>query len=124
MLFIPTDVDIQNALLAISAGKLPANDDRLIELIEQDLRDVLIAKADEPTVAIEAVVRRAQEAVSKVTAAYTTAIFRSFADGDAQQIFTRFQNTIGRIVEIAKGGNIVHGFDPESSTRFTDDSRI
>lgn len=88
----------------ISKGKLPPNDDKLIELIVNNVREVA-AKADQPTAGIEAAARQAQEAVSEVTAAYAAVIFRAKSIRDAEILFKRYQETVDKIVEFTRSGN-------------------
>ncbi|XP_046428857.1 uncharacterized protein LOC124305676 [Neodiprion virginianus] len=107
------DAAIRAALAAISGGKLPLSDDRLVELIQEYVRRVVAAQADgHPSDGIEAAASLAQEAVSQVTAAYAAAIFQSTTAPEAQQLFARFQDTVDRIVQFAKSGDFgIRGID-------------
>ncbi|XP_020710822.2 uncharacterized protein LOC110117269 [Athalia rosae] len=98
------DAAIQAALKAISLRRLPESDARLIYLINENLKEIFTG-AKNPTNGIEAVAKRAQKTVSEVTAAYAAAIFQSNSVEEAQRLFERFQRTVERIVDLARGGN-------------------
>ncbi|XP_076287997.1 uncharacterized protein LOC143212764 [Lasioglossum baleicum] len=101
------DEAIKGIFRAIASGKsTEEDDDRLVELV----RDEIIRTAQSiktPTGSIDAAARRAQRLVTELTAAYTTLIYKSKTSEEARTNFSRFQNTVQRIVDFIKRGQFV-----------------
>lgn len=98
---------IRDILQKVSAGESSGKDDaRLIEIIKEEI----VKTAEEiktPEGSIEAAARKAQSLVSTLTAAYTSAIYKSKSPEDGRENFARFQNTVQAIVEFIKNGKFL-----------------
>lgn len=82
------------------------DDDQLVKLIKEEIvRTAQSIKT--PSGSIEAAARRAQRLVTELTAAYTTAIYKSQSTEEAKVNFGRFQNTVQSIVDFIKNGQFV-----------------
>ncbi|XP_076238942.1 uncharacterized protein LOC143182086 [Calliopsis andreniformis] len=79
------------------------DDEKLVNLIKQEIvRTAQSIKT--PTGSLEAAARRAQRLVTELTAAYTTAIYKSETSQEAKLNFARFQHTVQEIVDFIKNG--------------------
>ncbi|XP_017758555.1 PREDICTED: LOW QUALITY PROTEIN: uncharacterized protein LOC108549596 [Eufriesea mexicana] len=82
------------------------DDDLLVKYIKEEImRTAQSIKT--PSGSIEAAARRAQKLVTELTAAYTTAIYKSKSTEEAKVNFGRFQNTVQSIVDFIKNGQFV-----------------
>ncbi|XP_076766687.1 uncharacterized protein LOC143433286 [Xylocopa sonorina] len=101
------DDAIRGILRVISTGKSSEKDDeRLVNLIKEEI--VRTARSIKtPSGSIEAAARRAQRLVTELTAAYTTAIYKSKSTEEAKVNFARFQSTVQEIVDFIKHGQFV-----------------
>ena len=82
------------------------DDERLVKLIKEEIvRTAYRVKT--PSGSIEAAARRAQRLVTELTAAYTTAIYKSKSSEEAKVNFARFRNTVQKIVDFIKNGQFV-----------------
>ncbi|OAD56211.1 hypothetical protein WN48_03697 [Eufriesea mexicana] len=81
------------------------DDDLLVKYIKEEImRTAQSIKT--PSGSIEAAARRAQKLVTELTAAYTTAIYKSKSTEEAKVNFGRFQNTVQSIVDFIKNGQV------------------
>ncbi|XP_043516263.1 uncharacterized protein LOC122531959 [Frieseomelitta varia] len=82
------------------------DDEQLVKLIKEEIiRTAYRVKT--PSGSIEAAARRAQRLVTELTAAYTTAIYKSKSSEEAKVNFARFRNTVQKIVDFIKNGQFV-----------------
>lgn len=88
----------------ISTENLNEKDDELlVKLVKEEIvRTAQSIKT--PSGSIEAAARRAQRLVTELTAAYITAIYKSKSVEEAKMNFSRFQNTVQKIVDFIKNG--------------------
>ncbi|CAL7934143.1 unnamed protein product [Xylocopa violacea] len=101
------DDAIREILRLISTGKSSEKDDeRLVSLIKEEI--VRTARSIKtPSGSIETAARRAQRLVTEMTAAYTTAIYKSKSSEEAKVNFGRFRSTVQEIVDYIKNGQFV-----------------
>ncbi|XP_076389598.1 uncharacterized protein LOC143264789 isoform X2 [Megachile rotundata] len=101
------DESIRRIFRIISSGTSNEKDDeQLVELVKEEI--VRTAQSIKmPSGSIEAAARRAQKLVIELTAAYTTAIYKSKSSEEAKFNFTRFQNTVQQIVDFIKNGQFI-----------------
>lgn len=79
------------------------DDELLVKLVKEEIvRTAQSIKT--PSGSIEAATRRAQRLVTELTAAYITAIYKSKSVEEAKVNFSRFQNTVQKIVDFIKNG--------------------
>lgn len=79
------------------------DDELLVKLVKEEIvRTAQSIKT--PSGSIEAAARRAQRLVTELTAAYITAIYKSKSVKEAKMNFSRFQNTVQKIVDFIKNG--------------------
>ncbi|XP_034187834.1 uncharacterized protein LOC117607806 [Osmia lignaria lignaria] len=101
------DEAISRIFRIISTG--PSNekdDEQLVKLVKEEI--VRTAQSIKmPSGSIEAAARRAQKLVIELTAAYTTAIYKSKSTEEARFNFMRFQNSVQQIVDFIKSGQFV-----------------
>ncbi|KAG9432257.1 hypothetical protein HZU67_05504 [Apis mellifera carnica] len=79
------------------------DDELLVKLVKEEIvRTAQSIKT--PSGSIAAAARRAQRLVTELTAAYITAIYKSKSVEEAKVNFSRFQNTVQKIVDFIKNG--------------------
>lgn len=79
------------------------DDELLVKLVKEEIvRTAQSIKT--PSGSIEVATRRAQRLVTELTAAYITAIYKSKSVEEAKVNFSRFQNTVQKIVDFIKNG--------------------
>lgn len=101
------DEAISRIFRIISAGASNEKDDeQLVKLVKEEI--VRTAQSIKmPSGSIEAAARRAQKLVIELTAAYTTAIYKSKSTEEARFNFMRFQKAVQQIVDFIKSGQFV-----------------
>ncbi|KAK1134822.1 hypothetical protein K0M31_007593 [Melipona bicolor] len=104
---VTTDEAIREIFRVISMETSSEKDDeQLVKLIKEEI--VRTAhRVKTPSGSIEAAARRAQRLVTELTAAYTTAIYKSKSSEEAKVNFARFRNTVQKIVDFIKNGQFV-----------------
>ncbi|XP_015598026.1 uncharacterized protein LOC107269077 [Cephus cinctus] len=99
---------ISKTLREISDGHFESNDSNLIARIKESI--VAAARSvPDPAASLEAGANRAQDFVSSLTSAYTTAILRATSAPEAQRTLARFQDSVQQIVDFAKSGKFLTG---------------
>lgn len=79
------------------------DDELLVKLVKEEIvRTAQSIKT--PSGSIAAAARRAQRLVTELTATYITAIYKSKSVEEAKVNFSRFQNTVQKIVDFIKNG--------------------